>query len=159
MKLSWEEQTKISPNEPTNSKNTHTVHCTVCSDPAERSVASAVEQSIDKTMSLLSSNVVDESRYLMFEWNTSTSTLLIAVTDQEKQNDSEHTVQCAMAGLNEEMTKLREASETDWEEKTNELSHDVKYYINNYLPICSDFLRYSLIAAFHNGTRDKSILV
>jgi len=159
MKLNWEEHNNVSPEKSNNTKTTHTIHHSECTDGSEKSVVRAIEQCIDKTMSLLSINVVDESRYLMFEWNTTNSTLIVAVTDHAKENDSEHVVRCVMSGLDQEMQKLRDLSTRDWEEKATEYSHDVKYYINNYLPICSDFLRYSLIAAFHNESRDKSILV
>ena len=159
MILNWEEHNNINPNRPTSTKTTHTVHHAECVDSSEKQVVSAIEQCIDKTMNLLSANVVDESRYLMFEWDTTSSTLIIAVTDHTKENDSEHVVRCVMSGLDKEMQGIRDRSATEWEEKKNEFSFDVKYCINDYLTICSEFLRYSLIAAFHNESRDKSILV
>lgn len=158
MKLNWEEQKNIHPTGSTNA-STATVYHAECADAANKFVISAIEQCIDKSLNLLSINVVNESRYLMFEWDKSYSTLTIAVTDHTKEHDSELVVRCQMTGLNKEMQSIQELSAEDWDKKVNAYSFDVKYSINNYLTTCNEFLRYSLIAAFHSETRDKSILV
>jgi len=158
MKLNWEEQKNSKPAGST-AATTCTVYHAECSNSANKSVVSAIDQCIDKALDLLSINVVDESRYLMFEWDKAHSTLTIAVTDHTKANDSEHVVRCIMSGLYKEMQSIRDLSPSDCDEKMNAYSFDVKYSINNYLTTCSEFLRYSLIAAFHSDSRDKSILV
>lgn len=150
MKLNWEKQ---------KSGNINTIHHAECSDSSDTLIGSAIEQCVNKTMDFLPSNVIDDSRYLMFEWDTLNSTLSIAVTDQSKENDSPDVVKCVMSGLALEMQKIRENSPNDWEEKSNEHASEIKYCINNCITTASEFLRYSLIAAFHTGSRNKSILV
>jgi len=154
MKLNWKESSTDSASEADKTR-----HFAECVENIESHIISAIEQCIDKTMSLLSLNVKDESRYLMFEWDTKNSVLTTVVTDDLKENDSVHVVVCSMPGLNSEMLQIKNTSVEDWESKIEDYSFDVKYRINDYLTTCSEFLRYSLIAAFHNESRDKSILV
>lgn len=160
MKLNWEEHKYVKPTASTNAtESIGTVYHAECVDSANKSVVNAIQQCIDKTMNLLSANVVDESRYLMFEWDKTSSTLTIAVTDHTKENDSENVVKCIMSGLDKDMQNIRDLSKSDWDEKVNAYSFDVKYSINEHLTTCNEFLRYSLIAAFHSDSRKKSILI
>jgi len=114
---------------------------------------------IDKATSLLSKNIGDDSRYLMFEWNVADSVLVVVVTDDAKENDSEHVVKCSMTSHADEMKKVEAISVSEWENKTQEFSETVRDWIHNYLTTCAAFMQFSLIAVFHNESRKQTRLL
>ena len=81
------------------------------------------------------------------------------VTDDSKEKDSRHVVKCIMSTLDDKMNELASSSEDTWEAKTEEFSELVKGWIHNYLTTCSGFMKYSLIAIFHNESRENTKLL
>lgn len=130
-----------------NQDNTYTVHFTGCSATDDKTVAKAVEASIDKMISLMGAAVKDESRYLLFDWGDETTALGIYVTDDSKLQDAEVVVKLC---LNEWA-----GEEGDREEQAEK----IKFFIKDYLTVCSGFLHYSLIAVFTQGDREKTELL
>ena len=107
----------------------------------------------------MSDNINDDSRYLMFEWDIAESTLTVVVTDDDKKIDSKYVVKCILTSHAEEMSKAKALSQSDWENKTQEFSEDVRDRIHNYLTTCGAFMQFSLIAVFHNESRKKTRLL
>jgi len=96
----------------------------------------AIDTCIEKTCGLLENNFQEDSRYLLFGWDADASTLTIVVTDDEKQRDSRNVVECQFTATDEPLDP-----------------EDIQYWIKDYLTTSTQFLRYSLIAAFHMGER------
>ena len=107
-----------------------------------QSVQHAIERSIDKACDLLKDNIEDDSRFLLFGWNAETSTLTILVSDDEKYRDSQGVVQCQLTANGLQLDP-----------------EDIQFWIKDYLSTCAPFLRYSLIAAFHRGSRANCTLL
>lgn len=134
------------------------VHLAEFTESDNEGVFKAIECCIDKAVSMLDSNIVEGSMYLLFEWDVVYSMLTIVVCDESKEMDSKHVVKCSFLGLDTEMNN-DDLSEDEWEAKVDEYAQGVKQFIADYLSTCSGFLKYSLIAAFHSESRDKSELV
>ncbi|MBV1909217.1 MAG: hypothetical protein KUG78_07825 [Kangiellaceae bacterium] len=135
------------------------VHFASINEITESALKAAVIDSIDKAVGLLNENIEDDSRYLLFEWDVTNSTLVIVVTDDSKESDSRQLVKCKLLALDQQMTELANASENERESKAEEYSELVQGWIHNYLTTCSAFMRYSLIAVFHNESRQKTKLL
>lgn len=120
----------------------YVVHQCSVEGSTEREAQQAVDACIDKACALLEHSIQDDSRYLLFGWDADTSTLTIVVTDDQKQQDSRDLVKCHFIG---EHVRLN--------------PEDMQYWIKEYLSICTQFLRYSLIAAFHTGSRASCTLL
>ena len=115
----------------------------------------AVQACIDKAIGFLLENVVDESRYLLFEWDVVSSTLTIVVTDDLRENDSRYVVKCLMSALDRKMNAMTGEDKAVCEKKAIEYASTIKYWVKDYLTTSSEFLKYSLVAVFHSKTRDK----
>jgi len=120
---------------------------------SDKLVAEAVQVCIEKAVSFLPDNVADESRYFLFEWDIEQSTLTIVVTDDTKKSDAKFVVKCSMSALKEEINSIEPGLAI--KEKKLEYSDFIKYEIKDYLTTCSSFMQFSLVAVFHNKTRDK----
>ncbi|MCG8673720.1 MAG: hypothetical protein MI867_30360 [Pseudomonadales bacterium] len=114
------------------------------SDASEESMASVIDQTMEKAIQLLPSSVKDESRYLLLVWHPSNNILKVVVTNDSKSEDSA------------EQVHLRFSGNIDDEEA---FMADLKFYSKDYLTTCGEFLNYSLIAAFCVDTRDKAQLL
>ena len=141
------------------SKIEHVIHLAYFKELGEDKLKLAVINCIDKAIELLPQNIGDDSRYLLFEWDVVHSTLTIVMTDDSKEKDSRHITKCIMSALDEKMNELASTSEKAWENKREELSESVKYWIHNYLTTSSGFMRYSLVAVFHNESRKNTQLL
>lgn len=137
----------------------YVVNFSDCMDGSEAVVFNAFTQSIEKAIGFLSENVKDESMYFLFEWDVTYSMLTVVVTDDLKKNDSPYVVKCSMSGLEREMTSLKDRSEDEWKLKTAECSSNIQYHIRDFLTTSSEFCQYSLIAIFHDSSREKSELL
>jgi hypothetical protein len=124
-----------------------TVHYTEFEGVPDDQVQLAINLCIDKMAQLLGSNIKDDSMYLMFEWDISHSNLTIVVTDETKSHDSDNVVQCYFTNVDETL------------KSEYELAEDVEFWVRDYLTTCTVFLNYSLIAAFHCGSRAASKLL
>ena len=130
-----------------------------CHQQDDQAIASAIAETIEKAVSILHMNIVDDSQYLLFEWDTEKSTLSVVVTDQLKQTDSNHIVQCVMVALHAEMDKLKNVSPQQWQSKSAEISDQIRYTLSNYLTTCAGFFNFSLVAAYHEQSRKNTVLL
>ena len=117
----------------------------------------AVQETVDKAISLFNINVLEDSRYFICEWDVVYSTLKIVVSDDLKQNDSKYIVKCLMSGLNTIINKAE--SDSDKREIRQEQAESIKYWISNYLTTNAEFMQYSLIALYQTESRDKTQLL
>lgn len=136
MTLDWTQQTQ------TMGGTQHTVHGAACTGDSEEAVKIGLEAALEKAVSLLDSNVSDDSRYLLCEWNADATTLSIVVSDDQKTTDAAGVVQCRFADMDKSVDV--------------EL---VQFLIRDYLTTCTAFLGWSLLAAFHEGDRQASRLL
>lgn len=123
---------------------------------AQPSLKAALETCASKAISLLGTNIQDDSLYLVFEWDMPNARLNVAVTDATKQLDSPDTVGADFPALQQEIDALPESERAVKEEETIEL---VKFLLSDYLASCGAFFRYSLVAIFHSSTRSASTLL
>lgn len=136
MTQDWTQQTQ------TMGDTQHTVHAAVCKGDSEEAVKTGLETALEKAVSLLDSNVSDESRYLLCEWKASERMLMVVVSDDRKMMDAPGVVQCRFAEMDESVDV--------------EL---VQFLIRDYLTTCTAFLGWSLLAAFHEGDRQACRLL
>lgn len=159
MNLEWTETVSNNPYEAAvGLKKDFIVHLAEYPDREDDKIKLAIEGVVDKAVSLLEQNIVTESRYLLFEWDSVYSMLTVVVTDDTKENDSVHVVKCLFPALDEEMNTL-EVDEDEWEKVVDEYASSVKFWLKDYLSVCSNFFNYSLLAAFHNETREQCQLL
>ena len=128
------------------SENPIKLHQATCQQTDTGQLKLAVLESVDKAISLLSDNIIDESRYLLFEWAPRAAELKIVVTDDDKAVDSSQVVVCYLNG-SKESSKLLDDSHIE------EFTITVREWIHNHLTTSAGFMRFSLIAVFHNDTR------
>ncbi|MFT4797754.1 MAG: hypothetical protein ACJAYE_000945 [Candidatus Azotimanducaceae bacterium] len=132
MFLSWEENKLIV------DAQEKTGHISECVAQNEGGIRLALGECVEKSISLLQTNINNESLYLMFEWCALSSILTVVVTDSSKKIDSQHIVKCTFAKLE---------------------SEDVQYWLRDYFTTCASFMKYSLVAAFHCDKRSESTLL
>lgn len=132
MFLSWEQKQLVAESQES------TGHVSDCVAQDEGGIRMALGECIEKSISLLQTNINNESLYLLFEWCASSSVLTIVVTDSSKKNDSQHVVKCTFTTLE---------------------SEDIQYWIRDYFTTCASFMNYSLVAAFHCNKRSESTLL
>ena len=130
IELNWQEQVE----------NKQVIYVAEPNITAIADIAPTTISCIEKALSLLSENVIDESRYFLFEWNAEQSLLAIIVTDDTKKLDSKYVVKCQIQAL-------------DLDKET--LLEEVKYEIKDYLTTCSAFFKFSLVAVFQGKSRDS----
>jgi hypothetical protein len=73
----------------------------------DASLQKAIQETVDKAISLFDINVLEDSRYFICEWDASNSELTIVVSDDTKQLDSKFIVKCKMKGLAEKFEDLK----------------------------------------------------
>lgn len=129
-----------------------------CAETEGSVIYDALAQAVEKAVSLLADNIRDESRYFLFEWDTATSTLTIVVTDDDKKNDSPKVVQITLSGVNDILEAPQQHAGSEWT-TIDSCSENVQFLIRDYLTTSSVYHQYSLIAVFHNGSRDKTNLL
>lgn len=133
------------------------VHYAEYDGTSDEQIESAVHACIDKMSTLMDKNVHDDSMFLLFEWDVAYSALTIVVTDSAKQKDSSDVVKCSFTAID---SKMRTVEPGDARElKVNDLAENIQFWIKDYLPTCTTFLRYSLVAAFHRESRENSFLL
>jgi hypothetical protein len=119
-----------------------------CTATDEKEIRNTVNQTIDKMVGLLRSNVWDSSRYCLFEWDKKTKTLDIVVTDDDKKVNSPDIVRCHISAFDDSP-----------DQDTGAEIENLQYWIQNYLTTCTDFFNFSLIAVFHSESRNKTTLL
>lgn len=121
----------------------HRIQSSECDSMDSKDIQTDIHALIDKAASLIEMNIRDDSRFLLFEWSTANAELKIVLTDENKSLDSEHIVTCCF---------------TNWETSQHQ-AEDMAFWIRDYLTTCQNFLDYSLVAAFHSGSRGASQLL
>lgn len=127
-----------------------------CAQTADGDVYMALEQALEKAVMLLADNVVDDSRYFLFEWDAIESALTVVVTDDQKKADSPKVVKLLLSGLVKTLDSIQDDAVSEWAATAEECSDNIKYFVRDYLTTSSGFHRYSLIAIFHNESRDRA---
>lgn len=119
-----------------------------CEHSDDTDIRKVINQTIDKAVSLFPNNVWDQSRYVIFEWDSNNKLLNIVITDDDKTTESPDSVQC-------EITAYQTAAEQELSQQNN----NIQYWIRDHLTTCTEFFSYSLIAVFHSESRDKTSLL
>lgn len=134
----------------TTEKLNTTLHSTSELDSDENTLRKTIEACADKAISLLKTNIQDDSLYLLFEWNEELATLNIVVTDAAKKNDAQQSICCTFPNLALNLVNQeRRAAYTD----------TLKFWLHDYLTTCTAFFSYSLVAIFHSSTRNNTELL
>ncbi|WP_160153868.1 hypothetical protein [Microbulbifer sp. ALW1] len=126
----------------TGDKTQHVIHQSSFNGSSTSDIPLAISACVDKACDLLENGIRDDSRFMLFGWDANASTLTIVVTDDDKVRDSRDVVQCEF---------ITDDHQLDPE--------DIQFWIKDYLTTCSQFLRYSLIAAFHRESRATCTLL
>jgi hypothetical protein len=153
IKLTWKENKLASRPSDTELSQERIEYSATLNERSDHLVEAAIQACIEKSVSFLSENIVDDSRYFLLEWDIALSALTIVVTDDTKTNDSKYSVKCHMSALGDEISKT--VPETKKHDKEQELSDFIKYFVKDYLTTCSAFMQFSLVAVFHNKTRER----
>ncbi|MEE3321292.1 MAG: hypothetical protein VX258_11435 [Pseudomonadota bacterium] len=119
-----------------------TTHSLTCAGDDEQAVKAGLEAALEKAVSLLDRNVRDDARYLLCEWSVADARLAIVVSDDSKSLDAPEVVVCHFNCFD---------NAVDVEQ--------VQFLIRDYLTTCTAFLGWSLLAAFHEGDRQRSRLL
>ena len=119
----------------------------------EAELAPLLAACVNKVVDELHSNILDNSLYLLFEFDKNL-VINIVVTDESKQQESPYRVVCDMASLQPYLLES-----TYWKFKGEEFADVVKHELRDYLSTCSGFMRYSLVAVFSEGDRAKTELL
>jgi hypothetical protein len=119
----------------------------------EAELAPLLAACVNKAVDELHSNILDNSLYLLFEFDKNL-VLNIVVTDESKQQESPYRVVCDMASLQPYLLES-----THWKFKGEKFADVVKHELRDYLSTCSGFMRYSLVAVFSEGDRTKTELL
>lgn len=146
MKLDWQTTPNSDPfntsNDNQKGEARYTLHSLQVDDCSQDNITQALASAIETASALLDSNIDDESLFLFFEWDNASSTLTIAVTDDTKQKTSPDVVRCTFATLSEQQN-----------------AQQIQLLIKDYLSTCKQFLRFSLVAMFHTGSREHCELL
>lgn len=133
----------------TETQNT-TIHSASELDTNENTLCKTIEACADIAISLLKTNIQDDSLYLLFEWNEELATLNIVVTDATKKHDSQESVLCTFPNLALDLIN---------QEQRTKHTDTVKFWLHDYLTTCTAFFSYSLVAIFHSSTRNNTELL
>lgn len=121
------------------------LHTTTTTESSDADLRKIIEQTAEKAIGLLAKNIQDDSLYLMFEWNATEHYLHAVVCNAQKTNDASEQVRAYLQG---KITYLPQ-----------ELQEQIHYWLHDYLTTCTAFFRYSLVATFHTGDRDRTELL
>ncbi|MFA7555961.1 MAG: hypothetical protein WCY88_17085 [Spongiibacteraceae bacterium] len=149
MTLNWIETSHTSPLNIYSGEQQYTVFATHIDGSNDNTFKRAIAEIIEKAISVLHINISDNSRYLLFEWDQNTTTLTVVVTDDHKAQDSMYALSCQIQGFDSQ--SHAESAETP--------SEMIRYCLTNYLTTCSSFMHFSLVALYHDGSRNKTVLL
>lgn len=119
---------------------------------SDHEICRAVEDAAERAIEELHDNIQDASLYLLFEWCFDNAELKIAVTDVSKSKDSPISYCCKFTNL---LKRLESAST----EELEQFAETLKFWLHDYLSSCTPFLKYSLVAIFHQSTREHTELL
>jgi hypothetical protein len=149
--LPWSETVRAEQNEE------YILHHAAVDTPDNWTIEAILASCVERAVGLLDMNIDDDSLYLMFEWNNENSSLAIVVCDDTKSRDAKHRVLCDMSAMNETIKQLTESDQ--WKYQGESFADIVKHALHDYLTTCTGFMRYSLVAVFHQGSRQQTELL
>ncbi len=126
----------------------HLTHFSECHEVNENEINEYLNLVLDRAIGIIAQSIHDDARYLLFTWNSETSTLDIVSTDDQKSHDASESVKLRIQHW-QESPKLTAEEQTE----------NIHYWIKDYLTTSSEFLHFSLIAMFSCGDRAKTQLL
>lgn len=135
MNINWE----IINNETTEQN----IHQAYCAERDEASIKNAIDTSIEKAVNFLPNNVQDDSLYFLVEWLEDTNTLNIIVTDDSKHKESPEVTRCIFSHIDKPLIDPEK----------------IQYWTRDFLTTSGGFIRFSLVAIFCCGDRNKTVLL
>jgi hypothetical protein len=129
-----------------------TLHTTSVAETSENSVQHVLEACAEKAIHILNENILEDSLYLLFEWNPELARLNIVVTDASKTHDAPHSFCCTFSSLSTELARLTADQRENYTET-------IKFWLHDYLASCTAFFSYSLVAIFHCSSRENTELL
>jgi len=119
-------------------------HQAHCKSNDESVIKKAVDETVEKSISYLDENIRDDSLYFLVEWKSDDSSLTIFVSDDTKQKESLHIVRCSF----------------DCQTDGNNINGDtIQYWTRDLLTTSANFIRFSLVAIFSQGDRQRTVLL
>lgn len=123
-------------------------HFAQCDETSETDIQEFLNLVLDRAIGIIPQSIHDDARYLLFTWNSNSSTLDIVSTDDHKTHDASENVQL----------RIEHWLQTN-EQSSAEYTDNIHYWIKDYLTTSSEFLHFSLIAMFSLGDRAKTQLL
>lgn len=123
-------------------------HFAQCDETSETDIQEFLNLVLDRAIGIIPQSIHDDARYLLFTWNSKSSTLDIVSTDDHKTHDASENVQL----------RIEHWLQTN-EQSSAEYTDNIHYWIKDYLTTSSEFLHFSLIAMFSLGDRAKTQLL
>ncbi|MET4000432.1 hypothetical protein [Marinobacterium sp. MBR-109] len=154
MSLSWSLSENLNPFVPEEKGEGLCFHAAQSSVVDDVAVKDAIEAALERAIGYLDANVKNESLYFMVEWALPSSTLRLAVTDERKCQDSSEVVSCRFSELNQQLHQGG-----DLQAEAQALSDKVKFWAKDYLSTNTEFMNYSLVALYTDGTRAEAKLL
>ena len=146
--LAWQTQHHNSAKDADGNTTEGVVYCYRCEHSDEMAIRKVINQTIDKAVSLFPTNVWDQSRYMIFMWDSDNKLLRIVVTDDDKVVESPDSVVCEITAY--KMVAEQEAAQQ---------SDNIQYWIRDHLTTCNEFFSYSLIAVFDDQCHNRTSLL
>jgi hypothetical protein len=119
-------------------------HRAHCNSNDQSVIKKAVDQTVEKAIGYLDDNIRDDSLYFLVEWKSDDSSLTIFVSDDTKHKESLHLVRCTFDCASEE-----KGIDGD----------SIQYWTRDLLTTSADFIRFSLVAIFSKGDRQRTVLL
>jgi len=136
--------------------SSNTIHTLLIAETSDTEIKMAVEASAGKIIGLLADNILDDSLYLLFEWDPANAVLTASVTDADKKQDSPQHIRCEFSGIKANFERLDAAQRI---EQQVDLTECVKFWLHDYLTTCTAFFKFSLVAIFHADSRSNTELL
>ena len=134
----------------------HSIYHLDITDTSDAIIKTSVEASALKIIGLLDNIILDDSLYLIFEWDQENAVLSASVTDANKTNDASKHIKCNFSGLNKKFAALDPDLRAQQQISTTE---NIKFVLQDYLASCTEFFQFSLVAIFHTGSRANTELL
>lgn len=134
----------------------NSTHTLVVAETNDALLKKAIELGAEKIISLLATNILDDSLYLLFEWDPVNAQLIACVTDASKQTDASQRIVCEFPGVKANLDRLDPSKST---EQQVDLTERIKFWLHDYLTTCTAFFKFSLVAIFHADSRANTELL
>ena len=146
--LAWQTQSHHNAKDAYGNTTEGVIYSYRCEHNDDTAIRQVINQTIDKAVSLFPNNVWDQSRYMIFKWDSNNKLLAIVIADDSKTIESPDSVKC-------EITAYQRAAA----QQVSQQNDNIQYWIRDYLTTCTGFFSYSLIAIFYDQCGDKTSLL